>query len=69
MMEGNIMRKNYCELQRSIYFQNKELLNEIDEWAKELGLARSDLICRCMKSLLEMRKKAKEGGQCAKEHI
>ena len=63
------MCKKYGGLQRSIYFRNKELLDEIDEWAKEVDLPRSDLICRCMKALLEMRKKAKEGGQCAKEHI
>ena len=63
------MRKNYRELQRSIYFTDKQFLNDIDSWAKELKLSRSDLICRCMKLLLEARRKAKEVEEIAQEHI
>ena len=55
------MSNKYYHLQRSIYFSDIELLNKIDEWAKELDMNRSELICKAMKALIEVRERAKEG--------
>lgn len=55
------MSSKYYHLQRSIYFSDIELLNKIDEWAKEMGMNRSELICKAMKALIKAREKSKEG--------
>lgn len=55
------MPNKYYHLQRSIYFSDIKLLNKIDEWAKEIGMNRSELICKAMKALIEVREKSKEG--------
>ena len=55
------MANKYHHLQRSIYFSDIELLNKIDEWAKELDMNRSEFICRAMKTLIEVRERAKKG--------
>lgn len=56
------MSSKYYHLQRSIYFSDIELLNKIDEWAKEMGMNRSELICKAMKALIDIKeKKSKEG--------
>lgn len=55
------MSNKYYHLQRSIYFSDIELLNKIDEWAKELDMSRSELICKAMSALIKVRERAKEG--------
>ena len=55
------MSNKYHHLQRSIYFSDIELLNKIDEWAKELDMNRSELICKAMRALIKVRERAKEG--------
>ena len=55
------MSSKYYHLQRSIYFSDIELLNKIDEWAREMGMNRSELICRAMKALINIKEKSKEG--------
>lgn len=55
------MSSKYYHLQRSIYFSDIELLNKIDEWAKEIGMNRSELICMTMKALINIKEKSKEG--------
>lgn len=55
------MSSKYYHLQRSIYFSDINLLNKIDEWAKEMGMNRSELICKAMKALIAVREKSKEG--------
>ena len=62
------MSSKYYHLQRSIYFSDIELLNKIDEWAKEMEMNRSELICKAMKVLIEVREKSKEGKN-AQRHI
>lgn len=56
------MTSKYYHLQRSIYFSDIELLNKIDEWAKEIGMNRSELICKAMKALIDIKENSKEGG-------
>lgn len=55
------MSSKYYHLQRSIYFSDIELLNKIDEWAREMGMNRSELICKAMKALINIKEKSKEG--------
>ena len=54
------MSSKYYHLQRSIYFSDIELLNKIDEWAKEMGMNRSEFICKAMKALINIKEKSKE---------
>lgn len=55
------MSSKYYHLQRSIYFSDTEILNKIDEWAEEIGMSRSELICKAMKALINIKEKSKEG--------